>query len=121
VVAAVGDVVGFEIDGRFCELPEPQARILAERLRGFAAGIYPDDVALLSTLGTDPEWVKGALATADAIEDVLTTARTGAIPIDPNGKAADALFHALRLSGPVSFDATSGLAQLYAALRDARQ
>src|SRR5712692_7913045 len=111
----------FEIDGGRFDLSEPEARILGERLRGFAAGIYPDDVALLSRLGTDPQWVEGARAIADAIEDVLTTTREGPIPVDPDGKAADALFHALRLAGPVSFDTLSDIARLHAALGDARQ
>jgi hypothetical protein len=118
-VTAVAGVV-FQVDCRHVTLSEPEGRMLGERLRGFAAGNFPADVALLAKHGTDPEWVEGARALADAIEDVLTTTREGPIPIDAKGKAANAALAALALSLPVSYDATSGLSRLYNAIRDAR-
>jgi hypothetical protein len=118
-VGAVHEVV-FNVDENSVSLSEPEARILAERLRLFAAGKFEGDVAHLAAKGTDPEWVEGARALADAIEDVLTATRTGAIPLDAKGRAADAAFAALALSPLVSTDATSGLSRLYNAIRDAR-
>jgi hypothetical protein len=52
---------------------------------------------------------------------VLTDKTTAPIPLDANGKAADAIFAVLRLTGPVSFDATSDVSQLQRVLRDARR
>ncbi len=67
---------------------------------------------LLARAGVDPEWVEGARAPADVMEDVLVGRRVEPIPLDPAGKAADALMQALRLTGPASWDATSEHARL---------
>jgi hypothetical protein len=112
--------VAFDVDGEERTLSEGEGRILGERLRGFAAGQYEGDVALLAAHGTDLQWLDGARAMADAIEDVLTATRPAPIPLDPNGKAASAAYAALSLSGPVSWDATSGLARLHGALNKRR-
>ena len=114
------DEVVFEVDSQNVSLSEPEARILGEHLRGFAAGNFKGDVDQLEAYGTDRAWLEGARALADAIEDVLTTTREGAIPVDAKGKAAEAALAALALSGPTSFDATSGLSRLFTAIRDAR-
>lgn len=112
--------VAFDVEGEQVDLSEPEARILSERLRGFAAGQYGGDVADLAARGTDPEWIEGARALADVIEDVLTGTHDGAIPVDPKGKAADAALAALSLSGPTSWNATSGLARLHRAIDSSR-
>jgi hypothetical protein len=112
--------VAFDVDGQQCALSEPEGRILGERLRGFAAGQYEGDVTLLAEHGTDREWIDGARALADAIEDVLTATRPGPIPLDPTGKAADAAVAAISLPGPASWDATSGFARLHKALNSVR-
>jgi len=108
--------VTFDIDGEHVVVPEGQATLLAERLRMYSAGIHSSDVDELVRLGTDPVWLEGAHAMADAIEDALTATRGGPIPLDLNGRAANALLQILRLT-PVTFaDATTGYARLYSAL-----
>jgi hypothetical protein len=111
----MADVV-FDVDGEMVSVPESEAQICAEKLIGFAAGNWGDDVALLEAHGHDPEWLEGARALGQAIEDVLTGTWDGAIPIDSRGKAADAIYSMLSLPGPSSWDATSGAARLMTAL-----
>jgi hypothetical protein len=118
-VEGVSEVV-FDVDGQTVALSELAAQVLGERLRGLAAGHFEGDVELLGEHATDRAWLEGARALADAIEDVLTTTRQGPVPIDASGKAGDAALAALALSGPTSFDATSGPLRLYNALQDAR-
>jgi hypothetical protein len=111
-----GDTVVFEVDGVSVLLAHSSAALLAEKLRNYAAGRYDRDVADLAKLGTDPVWLEGARAAADAIEDVLTETRPGPVPLDSAGKAAGAVYAVLRLTGPVFSDATSDVAQLHAVL-----
>jgi hypothetical protein len=112
--------VTFVVDGRSGQLSERIAELIAENLRCYAAGRFPKDVKLLAESGVDPEWLEGARATADVMEDTLVGRREGPIPLDPAGKAADALAQALRLTGPASFDATSEHARLLRVLREAQ-
>jgi hypothetical protein len=111
--------VAFDIDGRPGVLSERVAELIAENLRCFAAGRFPKDVALLARCGVDPAWIEGAQPVADVMEDTLVGRRAGPIPLDPTGKAANALTQALRLTGPASFDATSEHARLLDTLREA--
>jgi hypothetical protein len=114
------DGVVFEVEAQQVDLSRDESAVVAEKLRNYAAGQYPRDVADLATLGVDRSWLEGARAAADAIEATLAEARTGAIPLDANGKAAHAVFAVLRLSGPTAFDATSGLSRLHRVLESAR-
>jgi hypothetical protein len=111
---AMVDQVVFEVNGETVAVGEPEARILAEKLIGFAAGNFDGDVALLEAHGHDRDWLDGACALGQAIEDVVTGTRDGQIPLDPTGKAADAAFAVYSLPGPSSWDATSGAARLRA-------
>jgi hypothetical protein len=114
------DVV-FDIDGQRATLTEPSASLIAEKLRCFAVGCYPKDVEYLTQCGYDPSWLQGAPALADFMEDVLVGRRTTALPLDPAGKATTALANVLRISAPVSFNATSDQARLFNALRVAQE
>ncbi len=116
----MADVV-FDVDGEMVSVPEAEARIWGEKLIGFAAGNWGDDVALLTAHGHDPKWLEGARALGQAIEDVLTGTWEGAIPIDSSGKGADAIYSMLSLPGPSSWDATSGAARLRDAVARHRQ
>jgi hypothetical protein len=102
----------FDVDGELVTVAEPEARIMGEKLIGFAAGNFDGDVALLEGHGHDPAWLEGARALGQAVEDILTTTRSGSIPLDPQGMAADAIYSVLSLPGPSSWDATSGAARL---------
>jgi hypothetical protein len=110
----VPDVV-FDIDAHQTALPESEATFVAEKLRVYAAGVNSSDVEELARQGTDPEWLAGARAMADAIEDVLTETRSEPIPLDRNGRAANALMQVLRLT-PITSDASAGYSRLYAGL-----
>jgi hypothetical protein len=109
----------FDIDGCLTPLPSGDATLVGERLRCYAAGAYGQDVEELARSGTDPGWVAGARAMADAIEDVLTETRPAPIPLDREGRAANALAQALRLTPGGSGDATGAVARLHAALTHA--
>jgi len=113
--------VVFEVDGTHVPFSEPEARVLTDKLRGYAAGKYPKDVAALASSGIDPSWLEGALSAADAIQDALPETREGAILLDANSKATAAIYAVLRFSGPVSSDLTSAQAQLFNALSEARE
>lgn len=112
--------VVFDVDGTQVILSRTSATVLGEKLHNYGAGQYQGDVADLASRGVEPSWLQGAGAAADAIEDVLTDTAAGPIPLDAHGKAADAVFAVLRLTGPVFFDAMSDVSQLHSALRDAR-
>lgn len=88
--------VVFEVLGTHYTLPEAQATLLAENLRGHAAGSFPDDNDLIARLGAAPGWSEGALAMADAIEDVLTEKTGAPIGLD-RGRGAVATYWVLRL------------------------
>src|SRR5271167_532793 len=98
--------VAFDIDQHEALLSEEEATVVAEKLRGYAAGVHSTDVEELARLGTDRAWLAGARAMADAIEDVLTGTTPAPIPLDRHGRAAIALLQVLRLT-PITFaDAT---------------
>jgi hypothetical protein len=105
--------VVFDIDGRLTAVADREAMTVGERLRCFAAGAYREDVEELTRSGTDPGWLEGARAMADAIEDVLTETRCTPIPLDRGGRAASALVQVLRLTPATD---TSGVSRLHAAL-----
>ena len=107
-------MVAFELSGAVYTLGDAQAIVLAERLRNYAKGAFPEDVKWASELSGSGTWVEGALAAADFIEEMLVGNLTDPLPLE--GKAAEAAFWTLRLlpgvgDGPDSTDA--------AALRDA--
>jgi hypothetical protein len=88
-------VVPFELDGAVYTLADAQAIVLAERLRNYAKGAFPEDVKWASELSGNGGWVEGALAAADFIEEILVGNLTGPLPLE--GKAAEAAFWTLRL------------------------
>jgi hypothetical protein len=92
----------FEVSGSWFPLRERAATILAEDLRRKAAG----------QLGT--EGTEGALAAADAIEDVLVGRFSGPIPLE--GEAAEAIYYDLDVAIGTS-PAGSEERVLHAALR----
>lgn len=104
--------VVFDIDEHQAVLSEHEATAVAEKLRSYAAGLYPTD----ELIGADPEWLSGARAMADVIEDVLTGTREGPIPLDRHGRAAVALRHVLRLIPVTSPEGSTRYARLHAAL-----
>lgn len=85
--------VRFEIDGKVYALQHKVAAILAENLRGFAAGNFPADV---ERLGPDESWVEAARETADWIETWLVESPDKPIPLE-RGKTAQAAYQALCL------------------------
>jgi len=108
--------VMFDIDGCLTPLPQGDATVIGEKLRCYAAGAYGHEVEELARSGTDPGWLAGARAMADAIEDVLTETRAAPIPLDREGRAASALVQALRLTPAASADAAVAVARLRDAL-----
>jgi len=85
--------VVFEVEGGLYPFTECQATLLAEKLRLFAKGKFPDDVRRLSA---GEGWIEGARPAADVIEDTLVERRVGPIPLE--GETADAVFQVLRIS-----------------------
>jgi hypothetical protein len=85
--------VVFQVGGGLYPLPERQATLLAEKLRLFAKGTFPDDVRRLAA---GEGWIEGARPAADVIEDTLVERRLGPIPLE--GQTADAVLHVLRTS-----------------------
>jgi hypothetical protein len=88
--------VVFEVLGVEYTLPGPQATLLAENLRGHAAGNFPEDDKLIVRLGAAPAWKDGTRAMADAIEDVLAGRTEAPIGLD-RGRGAAATYWVLRL------------------------
>lgn len=87
--------VVFDVAGRFFPMPHGQAEVLAEKLRVFTTGQWSDDVAKINA-GDD--WIEGARAVADVIEDVLVGRSADPVPLE--GKAAEAVRQVLRSSNP---------------------
>jgi hypothetical protein len=108
--------VSFDVSGVLYTLPEAQATLLAENLRGHAVGNFPKDDQLIARLGAAPGWSEGALAMADAIEDVLAGRSADSIGLD-RGKGAGATYWVLRLMMDVQPD-PKGAAGLQAALEE---
>ena len=88
-------MVAFELSGAVYTLGDTQAIVLAERLRNYAKGAFPEDVKWASELSGNESWVDGALAAADFIEEMLVGNLTDPLPLA--GKAAEATFWTLRL------------------------
>ena len=84
-----------EFSGIVYTLTDDQARLLAERLRNYARGTFPDEVNRVSELSGNPHWADGALATADFLEEILVDNLEGPLPLE--GKAAEATFWTLRI------------------------
>jgi hypothetical protein len=85
--------VAFEFDGN--EYLLPQGQLLAENLRGYAVGNFPNDVQeITESPGVAPDWLDGARTLADAIEATLTGGLTGPVRLNER-KAADAAHAAL--------------------------
>ncbi len=107
--------VVFEVGEETVSVPEPEARILADKLVEFAAGNWEGDVALLEANGFDRLWLQGALPLAHAIRAALAGTR-GTISLGPTGSEAAAAFAVFSLPGPSSWDATSGASRLRSAI-----
>lgn len=107
-------MVAFELSGAVYALGDTQAIVLAERLRNYAKGAFPEDVKWASELSGSGGWVEGTLAAADFIEEMLVGNLTDPLPLE--GKAAEAVFWTLRLLPGVGDGPESAGA---AALRDA--
>jgi hypothetical protein len=107
-------VVAFEFRECVYELTENQATFLAETLRNYAKGKCPAAIKKAAELGGNQNWIDGALAVADFIEELLVGNLAGPLPLE--GKAAEATFWTLWLMqglGPPSASTDA------AALRDA--
>lgn len=89
------DVVAFEFRECVYELTDNQATFLAETLRNYAKGKCPAAIEQAAELGGNPNWIEGALAVADFIEELLVGNLEGPLPLE--GKAAEATFWTLRL------------------------
>ena len=84
-----------EFSGIVYTLTDDQTKLLAERLRNYARGTFPDDVKRVTELSGNPNWADGALATADFLEEILVDNLDGPLPLE--GKAAEATFWTLRI------------------------
>ncbi len=84
-----------EFSGVVYTLTGDQTKLLAERLRNYARGTFPDDVKRVTELSGNPNWADGALATADFLEEILVDNLDGPLPLE--GKAAEATFWTLRI------------------------
>jgi hypothetical protein len=107
-------MVAVEFAGTEYVLRYEQAILLAEKLRNYAKGTFPDDVNRAAQISGNPNWVDGALAAAEFIEEILVGSIAGPLPLE--GKAAEATFWALRIMRGLS-DSTHP--RDMAALRDA--
>lgn len=88
------DVIFQTSDGQLYRLAE-QATLVAENLRLFAAGRFPQDGALVEQMGASTDWRNGAKPLADVMEESFVGTHDGPIPVE--GKAAEALYWALVL------------------------
>ncbi|MFL5822539.1 MAG: hypothetical protein ACJ764_03765 [Solirubrobacteraceae bacterium] len=88
-------MVAFELSGSVYNLTDVLAIVLAERLRNYAKGAYPEEVKWACELSGNGAWVDGALAAADFIEEALVGNINEPLPLE--GKAAEATFWTLRL------------------------
>lgn len=107
-------MVTVEFSGAVYSLGDDQAAMLAQNLRNYAKGSYPADVQLATELSGNPNWIDGALAVADFLEEILVGNLDGPLPLE--GKAAESTCWSLRIIqglGGSSDDADM------AALRDA--
>jgi hypothetical protein len=88
-------MVTVEVSGTVYALTDEEAKRLAEKLRNYAKGTFPDDVKLITKLSGNPHWMDGALAAADFIEEILVGNLDGPLPLE--GKAAEATFWTLQI------------------------
>jgi hypothetical protein len=93
--AYAADVVAFEFRECVYELTDNQATFLAETLRNYAKGKCPAAIKEAAELGGNANWMDGALAVADFIEELLVGNIDGPLPLE--GKAAEAAFWTLWL------------------------
>ena len=63
-------MVTVEFSGAVYSLGDDQAAMLAQNLRNYAKGSYPADVKLATELSGNPNWIDGALAVADFLEEI---------------------------------------------------
>lgn len=107
-------MVAFELCGAVYTLTDMQAIVLAERLRNYAKGRYPEEVKWACELSGNDAWTGGALSAADFIEEALVGNIAEPLPL--GGKSAEAVFWTLRLLPGLGDTAESADA---VALRDA--
>ncbi len=107
-------MVAVEFAGTEYLLRYEQAILLAESLRNYAKGTFPEDVSRAAQISGNPNWADGALAAADFIEEILVGSIDGPLPLE--GKAAEATFWTLRIMHGL-YGSTD--ARDMAALRDA--
>jgi hypothetical protein len=88
-------VVAFEFRECVYELTDNQATFLAETLRNYAKGQCSAAIKEAADLGGNANWIEGALAVADFIEELLVGNIAGPLPLE--GKAAEATFWTLWL------------------------
>jgi hypothetical protein len=101
--------VSFEVSGSVFTVRRKQAELLAENLRLFAKGKFPQDVAEVGRLGINPKWAEeGALPVAEVMEDVLAGRFQSTIPL-ANGKGAEAMLGALSLITDVQPERTGAI------------
>ena len=107
-------MVAFELCGAVYTLTDMQAIVLAERLRNYAKGAYPEEIKWACELSGNDSWTGGALSAADFIEEALVGNIAEPLPL--GGKSAEAVFWTLRLLPGLGDTAESADA---VALRDA--
>jgi hypothetical protein len=88
-------VIEFEFGAAVYRLADERATLLAENLRNYAKRTFPRDVEVGAQVSGAADWMCGALALADFIEEVLVGNVAGPLPLE--GKAAESTFWALRL------------------------
>jgi hypothetical protein len=88
-------MVALEYLGREYLLTDDQGIHLAQNLRNYAKGTVPAGVRLGAELSGNPHWADGALCAAEFIEEILVGSMDGPLPLE--GKAAEAVFWALRM------------------------
>jgi hypothetical protein len=101
--------VRFEVSGSVFTVRRKQAELLAENLRLFAKGKFPQDVVGVARLGINPKWAdEGALPMAEVMEDALAGRLESPIPLG-SGKGAEAMFGALSLITDVQPEPTGAV------------
>lgn len=78
------EVVAFKVGGQRYGLEEDHARVLAAKLRDFAAGKYPAEVAQIELAEA---WLAGTSPLADEIDQWRAEERTDPIVLERGGRA----------------------------------
>ncbi len=107
-------MIAFEFATRVYRLTDEQATVTAERLRNYAKGKLPADAPSGALPSGKSGWTDGALALAEFTEEALVGNLEMPLPLE--GKAAEAMFWALRLAQGAGGPSDAGD---QAALRDA--